>query len=84
MGISLSLSLSLSLCIFYPAGSDEDQLFSLRVFSVLSSSLSHCWCDGVFLPVLTHRFWKLTLQVNLFCLVGSEICCVMYFDVLSS
>ena len=40
-----------------------DSPFKLKVFSTLWSCLSRCWSDSTFLLPLTHRFWKLTLQL---------------------
>uniref|UniRef100_A0A8C7ZFH8 Conserved oligomeric Golgi complex subunit 2 n=1 Tax=Oryzias sinensis TaxID=183150 RepID=A0A8C7ZFH8_9TELE len=42
-----------------PAGST----YHLQVSEVLWSCLLKCWADKVYLPPLTHRFWKLTLQL---------------------
>ncbi|XP_028844778.1 conserved oligomeric Golgi complex subunit 2 [Denticeps clupeoides] len=42
-----------------PAGS----LYHLQITQVLWGCLCHCWADGVYLPPLAHRFWKLTLQL---------------------
>lgn len=42
-----------------PAGSN----FHLQVTEVLWSCVCRCWMDQVYLPPLTHRFWKLTLQL---------------------
>ncbi|KAF6736933.1 Conserved oligomeric Golgi complex subunit 2 [Oryzias melastigma] len=37
--------------------------YHLQVSEVLWSCLLKCWADKVYLPPLTHRFWKLTLQL---------------------
>uniref|UniRef100_A0A674CYT4 Conserved oligomeric Golgi complex subunit 2 n=1 Tax=Salmo trutta TaxID=8032 RepID=A0A674CYT4_SALTR len=42
-----------------PAGSS----YHLLVSQVLWNSLVRCWVDKVYLPPLSHRFWKLTLQL---------------------
>ncbi|XP_014065769.1 conserved oligomeric Golgi complex subunit 2 isoform X2 [Salmo salar] len=42
-----------------PAGSS----YHLLVSQVLWNSLVRCWADKVYLPPLSHRFWKLTLQL---------------------
>ncbi|KAM6956107.1 conserved oligomeric Golgi complex subunit 2 [Aplochiton taeniatus] len=42
-----------------PAGST----FRLQVSEVLWSCVLRCWSDRVYLAPLTHRFWKLTLQL---------------------
>uniref|UniRef100_A0A8C9DG17 Conserved oligomeric Golgi complex subunit 2 n=1 Tax=Prolemur simus TaxID=1328070 RepID=A0A8C9DG17_PROSS len=42
-----------------PAGSPYCLLASHRTWS----SLSRCWSDEMFLPLLVHRLWRLTLQI---------------------
>ncbi|XP_064132701.1 conserved oligomeric Golgi complex subunit 2 isoform X2 [Loxodonta africana] len=42
-----------------PAGSSYCLLASHRTWS----SLRKCWSDEMFLPLLVHRLWKLTLQI---------------------
>uniref|UniRef100_A0A8C5QD56 Conserved oligomeric Golgi complex subunit 2 n=1 Tax=Leptobrachium leishanense TaxID=445787 RepID=A0A8C5QD56_9ANUR len=42
-----------------PAGST----YCLRASHTLSSCLAACWSEQIFLPLLAHRFWKLTLQL---------------------
>ncbi|CAH2249931.1 conserved oligomeric Golgi complex subunit 2 isoform X1 [Pelobates cultripes] len=42
-----------------PAGSK----YCLRASHVLSKCLTECWSDHIFIPLLAHRFWKLTLQM---------------------
>uniref|UniRef100_A0A8C9VV96 Conserved oligomeric Golgi complex subunit 2 n=1 Tax=Scleropages formosus TaxID=113540 RepID=A0A8C9VV96_SCLFO len=42
-----------------PAGSP----FLLRVSNTLWGGLLQCWAQGVYMPPLAHRFWKLTLQL---------------------
>ncbi|XP_038830498.1 conserved oligomeric Golgi complex subunit 2-like isoform X1 [Salvelinus namaycush] len=42
-----------------PAGS----CYHLLVSQVLWNSLVRCWVEKVYLPPLSHRFWKLTLQL---------------------
>ncbi|XP_029787079.1 conserved oligomeric Golgi complex subunit 2 isoform X2 [Suricata suricatta] len=42
-----------------PAGSSFCLLASHRTWS----SLQRCWSDEMFLPVLVHRLWRLTLQI---------------------
>ncbi|XP_064806395.1 conserved oligomeric Golgi complex subunit 2 isoform X1 [Oncorhynchus masou masou] len=42
-----------------PAGS----CYHLLVSQVLWNSLVRCWAEKVYLPPLSHRFWKLTLQL---------------------
>ncbi|XP_075452994.1 conserved oligomeric Golgi complex subunit 2 isoform X2 [Ascaphus truei] len=42
-----------------PAGS----AYCLQASHVLWTCLTACWSDQIFLPLLTHRFWKLTLQM---------------------
>lgn len=37
--------------------------FKLMVSQVLSECLDLCWDDGIYLPPLCHRFWKLTHQL---------------------
>uniref|UniRef100_H2YCH6 Conserved oligomeric Golgi complex subunit 2 n=1 Tax=Ciona savignyi TaxID=51511 RepID=H2YCH6_CIOSA len=43
--------------------SGNDQTFRLKSSTVLWKCVERCWKDGVFLPSLLHRFWKLTLQL---------------------
>ncbi|XP_068838143.1 conserved oligomeric Golgi complex subunit 2 isoform X2 [Capricornis sumatraensis] len=42
-----------------PAGSSYRLLASHRTWS----SLQRCWSDKMFLPLLAHRLWRLTLQI---------------------
>lgn len=42
-----------------PAGS----VYHLQVSEVLWSCLVRCWSDKVYLSLLAHRYWKLTLQL---------------------
>uniref|UniRef100_UPI00398EE0A7 conserved oligomeric Golgi complex subunit 2 n=1 Tax=Pristiophorus japonicus TaxID=55135 RepID=UPI00398EE0A7 len=42
-----------------PGGSE----FKLLVTHALWQNLVKCWADGIYLPPLAHRFWKLTLQL---------------------
>ncbi|XP_017897773.1 PREDICTED: conserved oligomeric Golgi complex subunit 2 isoform X2 [Capra hircus] len=42
-----------------PAGSSYRLLASHRTWS----SLQRCWSDEMFLPLLAHRLWRLTLQI---------------------
>lgn len=37
--------------------------FRLHVSHILWTCLLRCWAEGVYLPQLAHRFWKLTLQL---------------------
>ena len=62
LSFSLSLSLSLSHSLSFSGSSKSS--FSLEIFSVLYSCMGQSWSEGVFLSPLTHRFWKLTLQVG--------------------
>nr|DBA26809.1 TPA: hypothetical protein GDO54_011019 [Pyxicephalus adspersus] len=41
----------------------DDHTFCLQASSVLWTCLTTCWSDQIFLPLLAHRFWKLTLQL---------------------
>ncbi|KAJ9579162.1 hypothetical protein L9F63_024732 [Diploptera punctata] len=41
----------------------ETKDFHLRTTTTIWNSLLHCWSNGVFLHQLTHRFWKLNLQI---------------------
>ena len=51
------------------SGGDRKSLpsppFKLELFHMLWRCISRCWQDGVFVQALIHRFWKLTLQVNI-------------------
>ncbi|XP_030052295.1 conserved oligomeric Golgi complex subunit 2 [Microcaecilia unicolor] len=42
-----------------PAGSS----FSLQATHTLWNCLVRCWSDQIFIPLLSHRLWKLTLQL---------------------
>ncbi|CDZ97124.1 cog complex component [Phaffia rhodozyma] len=45
-----------------PDGKDQDGFFlpqSLAVFR----AIDRCWADEIFIPELSHRFWRLTLQI---------------------
>nr|XP_028579830.1 conserved oligomeric Golgi complex subunit 2 isoform X2 [Podarcis muralis] len=37
--------------------------YSLLATHVACASLQKCWSDQIFLPLLTHRLWKLSLQI---------------------
>ncbi|KAM5163878.1 conserved oligomeric Golgi complex subunit 2 [Mantella aurantiaca] len=41
----------------------DGHMFCLQASSVLWTCLTTCWSDQIFLPLLAHRFWKLTLQL---------------------
>ncbi len=45
------------------AESSKDHPFQLEVFGRVWLAWQHCWSPGVLIPALTHRFWKLSLQV---------------------
>ncbi|KAM3931166.1 conserved oligomeric Golgi complex subunit 2 [Leptodactylus fuscus] len=48
--------------------------FCLRATSVLWSCLTACWSDQIYLPLLAHRFWKLTLQLlSRYCVFIKEL-----------
>ncbi|XP_063048164.1 conserved oligomeric Golgi complex subunit 2 [Engraulis encrasicolus] len=42
-----------------PVGS----VYQLQVSQVLWECVCRCWADRIYLPLLAHRFWKLTLQL---------------------
>ena len=44
-----------------PTGDDGE--WNLCVFSAVWKGLEQCWMEGIYLPPLVHRFWKLTLQI---------------------
>ncbi|XP_053567151.1 conserved oligomeric Golgi complex subunit 2 [Bombina bombina] len=53
-----------------PAGST----FCLQASHTLWTCLTACWSDQIFLPLLAHRFWKLTLQMlSRYCLFIKEL-----------
>ena len=72
---SLEACLTLPLALSSEGGLCETQdsglhpPFKLEVFATLERCMRKCWSDGIFIPVLIHRFWKLTIQVilNLSC-----------------
>ncbi|CAN2390927.1 oligomeric golgi complex, partial [Pristimantis euphronides] len=48
--------------------------FCLRTTSVLWTCLTACWSDQIYLPLLSHRFWKLTLQLlSRYCVFIKEL-----------
>lgn len=47
----------------YTLYSSAGSCYHLLVSQVLWNSLVRCWADKVYLPPLSHRFWKLTLQL---------------------
>ncbi|XP_077342696.1 conserved oligomeric Golgi complex subunit 2 isoform X2 [Lithobates pipiens] len=52
----------------------EGRSFCLQASSVLWTCLTTCWSDQIFLPLLAHRFWKLTLQLlSRYCIFIKEV-----------
>lgn len=48
--------------------------FCLQASSGLWTCLTTCWSDQIFLPLLAHRFWKLTLQLlSRYCIFIKEV-----------
>uniref|UniRef100_A0A8C7UBU1 Conserved oligomeric Golgi complex subunit 2 n=1 Tax=Oncorhynchus mykiss TaxID=8022 RepID=A0A8C7UBU1_ONCMY len=47
----------------YTLYSSAGSCYHLLVSQVLWNSLVRCWAEKVYLPPLSHRFWKLTLQL---------------------
>ncbi|XP_064402845.1 conserved oligomeric Golgi complex subunit 2-like isoform X2 [Halichondria panicea] len=45
------------------AEASEDHPFQLEVFGRVWLAWQQCWSPDVLIPALTHRFWKLSLQV---------------------
>ncbi|XP_041108740.1 conserved oligomeric Golgi complex subunit 2 [Polyodon spathula] len=41
----------------------DGSAYQLLVSHVLWNNLVKCWCDQIYLPLLAHRFWKITLQL---------------------
>ena len=52
---------------WHPGTGTDVPPFKLKVFRVVWDCLHRCWAEGIFLPALAHRFWKLTLQVRNSC-----------------
>ncbi|XP_069811653.1 conserved oligomeric Golgi complex subunit 2 isoform X1 [Dendropsophus ebraccatus] len=51
-----------------------DGTYCLKATDVLWTSLNACWSDHFYLPLLAHRFWKLTLQLlSRYCLFIKEL-----------
>lgn len=52
-------------CYFAPwtPFTDGSSGYKLALVSTVKSSIQTCWKKGVYLYTLTHRFWKLTLQI---------------------
>ncbi|KAK2707629.1 conserved oligomeric Golgi complex subunit 2-like isoform X2 [Artemia franciscana] len=46
-----------------PMSTSNGDFFKLASTSALWASLQACWSPNVFIPPLTHRFWKLTFQL---------------------
>ncbi|ORX61373.1 COG complex component [Hesseltinella vesiculosa] len=42
---------------------ENDQALALKGSKAIAHAIATCWSDQVFLFVLSHRFWKLTLQL---------------------
>lgn len=47
-------------------GKAEGTRYSLRATETIDQVISYLWREDVFLPDLTHRFWRLTLMVSFF------------------
>ncbi|XP_075718578.1 conserved oligomeric Golgi complex subunit 2 [Rhinoderma darwinii] len=57
---------------FEEASAESD--YCLRATSVLWTCLTTCWSDQIYLPLLAHRFWKLTLQLlSRYCVFIKEL-----------
>ncbi|KAG9471859.1 hypothetical protein GDO78_022507 [Eleutherodactylus coqui] len=51
-----------------------ESAYCLRATSVLWTCLTSCWSDHIYLPLLAHRFWKLTLQLlSRYCVFIKEL-----------
>ncbi|XP_077145232.1 conserved oligomeric Golgi complex subunit 2 [Ranitomeya variabilis] len=51
-----------------------ESAYCLRVTNVLWTCLAACWSDDIYLPLLAHRFWKLTLQLlSRYCVFIKEL-----------
>ncbi|XP_040285369.1 conserved oligomeric Golgi complex subunit 2 isoform X2 [Bufo bufo] len=49
-------------------------VYCLKATSVLWACLTACWSDQIYLPLLAHRFWKLTLQLlSRYCVFIKEL-----------
>ncbi|KAG8583183.1 hypothetical protein GDO81_008309 [Engystomops pustulosus] len=52
----------------------NESAFCLRATNVLWNCLSACWSDHIYLPLLAHRFYKLTLQLlSRYCVYIKEL-----------
>ncbi|XP_068087921.1 conserved oligomeric Golgi complex subunit 2 [Hyperolius riggenbachi] len=52
----------------------DGHLYCLQGSSVLWTCLTTCWSDEIFVPLLAHRFWKLTLQLlSRYCVFIKEV-----------
>ncbi|KAM4043447.1 conserved oligomeric Golgi complex subunit 2 [Anomaloglossus baeobatrachus] len=51
-----------------------ESAYCLRVTNVLWTCLTACWSDQIYLPLLAHRFWKLSLQLlSRYCVFIKEL-----------
>ncbi|KAM9316008.1 conserved oligomeric Golgi complex subunit 2 [Gastrophryne carolinensis] len=66
---------TLETALLSPLEENSDRhAYCLRTSSVLWMCLTTCWSDGVFLPLLAHRFWKLSLQLlSRYCVFVKEM-----------
>ncbi|XP_056422941.1 conserved oligomeric Golgi complex subunit 2 isoform X2 [Hyla sarda] len=52
-----------SALLFHLEEASAEGAYCLRATNVLWTCLTACWSDQIYLPLLAHRFWKLTLQL---------------------
>ncbi|XP_077522475.1 conserved oligomeric Golgi complex subunit 2 [Amblyomma americanum] len=57
------IAAQLETALIQPSQRSKGDEFFLLCHEMLWSALRHCWDEDVFLPPLSHRFWKLTLQL---------------------
>lgn len=52
-----------SALLFHLEEASAESTYCLRATSILWTCLNACWSDQIYLPLLAHRFWKLSLQL---------------------
>lgn len=63
-----------SALLFHLEEASAESAYCLRATSVLWMCLNACWSDQIYLPLLAHRFWKLTLQLlSRYCIFIKEL-----------
>ena len=43
---------------------EENDVYNLKISNVIMDQIKKCWENDVYLPEISHLFWKLSLQIT--------------------